>query len=108
MDGRVKYVQFTYVLIPTCYVRVVKFLEKVIIKRNADLKRPFITCVNYSSININTMYVGVRFHPLSNSATHPLNGPFCSGYRYQVTPVLCLLKVQFIVISAAYNPKSTL
>ena len=62
--------------------------------------------MNYSSINIVTTYVGVRFHQLSNSATHPLNGPSCSGYRYQVTPVLCLLKVQFIVISAAYNPTS--
>ena len=28
-------------LISMCYVRVVKFLEKVIIERNADLKRPF-------------------------------------------------------------------
>ena len=97
-------------LIPTGYVQVVKFLEKVIIKRNADLKCPFITCVNYSSINIITMYVCrctyVRFHQSSNSATHPLNSPSCSGYRYQVTPVLCLLKVQFIVISAAYYPTS--
>ena len=106
MNGRVKYVRFTYMLTPTCYIRVVKFLEKVIIKRNADLKRPFITCVNYSSINIITTYVGVRFHQLSNSATHPLNDPSCSGYRYQVTPVLCLLKVQFIGISATYNPTS--
>ena len=34
MNGRVKYG------LPTCYVRVVKFLEKVIIKRNTDLKCP--------------------------------------------------------------------
>ena len=34
------YVQFTYVLIPTLYVRVDKFLEKVIIERNSDLKSP--------------------------------------------------------------------
>ena len=40
-DERTCKVRFTYMLIPTGYVRVVKFLEKVIIKRNADLKRPF-------------------------------------------------------------------
>ena len=40
-DERTCKVRFTYVLIPTGYVRVVKFLEKVIIERNADLKRPF-------------------------------------------------------------------
>ena len=33
-------VQFTYVLIPTCYIWVVKFLEKVIIETNTDFKCP--------------------------------------------------------------------
>ena len=35
MNGRVKYI------LHTCYVRVVKFLEKVIIKWNTDLEYPF-------------------------------------------------------------------
>ena len=41
MDERTCKVQFSYVLTPMWYVRVVKFLEKVIIERNADLKHPF-------------------------------------------------------------------
>ena len=40
-DERTCWVQFTDVLTPICYVQVVKFLEKVIIKWNADHKRPF-------------------------------------------------------------------